>query len=45
VQSGPALRRQTHPLQRFKVVETVAVEIDAAQCSAFPRSRGEISRP
>jgi len=39
--SGPLLRVQTHPLQRFKVGETVAIEIDATQCSAFPRIRGE----
>jgi iron(III) transport system ATP-binding protein len=42
--SGTALRVQTHPLQRFEVGETVAIGIDAAQCSAFPRSRGDISR-
>ncbi len=39
--SGQVLRVQTHPLQRFKVGEPVAIEIDATQCSAFPRIRGE----
>jgi iron(III) transport system ATP-binding protein len=39
--SGPVLRVQTHPLQQFKVDELVAIEIDATQCSAFPRIRGE----
>jgi iron(III) transport system ATP-binding protein len=39
--SGPVLRVQTHPLQQFKVGEPVAIEIDATQCSAFPRIRGE----
>jgi iron(III) transport system ATP-binding protein len=43
--SGPALRVQTHPLQRFKAGETVAIEIDAAQCRAFPRTRGEKALP
>jgi iron(III) transport system ATP-binding protein len=38
---GPVLRAQTHPLQRFEVGQSVAIEIDAAQCSAFPRIRGE----
>ena len=33
--SGQALRVQTHPLQHFAVGDTVAVEIDAAQCSVF----------
>src|ERR1700730_5594487 len=38
--SGPVLRVQTHPLQQFKIGEPVAIEIDAAHCSAFPRIRG-----
>jgi iron(III) transport system ATP-binding protein len=33
--SGQALRVQTHPMQHFAVGDTVAVEIDAAQCSVF----------
>jgi iron(III) transport system ATP-binding protein len=36
--SGQVLRVQTHPLQRFTVGDRVAVEIDAAQCSVFPRA-------
>jgi iron(III) transport system ATP-binding protein len=39
--SGQVLRVQTHPLQQFKVGDEVAVEIDAAQCSVFPRTAGE----
>jgi iron(III) transport system ATP-binding protein len=39
--SGPTLRVQTHPLRQFKVGDPVAIEIDATQCSAFPRIRGE----
>jgi hypothetical protein len=39
--SGLVLRVQTHPLQQLKVGEPVAIEIDATQCSAFPRIRGE----
>jgi iron(III) transport system ATP-binding protein len=39
--SGLVLRVQTHPLQQFKVGEPVAIKIDATQCSAFPRIRGE----
>jgi len=39
--SGSVLRVQTHPLQQFTVGEPVAFEIDATQCSAFPRIRGE----
>ena len=35
--SGQVLRVQTHPLQQFAVGDRVAVEIDAAQCSVFPR--------
>jgi iron(III) transport system ATP-binding protein len=33
--SGQVLRAQTHPQQQFAVGDTVAVEIDAAQCSVF----------
>src|SRR5262245_44793876 len=33
--SGQVLRVQTHPLQMFAVGDTVAIEIDAAQCSVF----------
>jgi iron(III) transport system ATP-binding protein len=39
--SGAGLRVQTHPSQQFEVGQSVAIEIDATQCSAFPRSRGE----
>ena len=39
--SGPVLRVQTHPLQQFKLDDLVAIEIDATQCSVFPRIRGE----
>ena len=39
--SGQLLRVQTHPLQQFRVGEPVAIEIDATQCSAFARIRGE----
>jgi iron(III) transport system ATP-binding protein len=42
--SGQALRVQTHPLQRFAIGDTVAVEFDAKQCSVFPRGAGEISQ-
>jgi iron(III) transport system ATP-binding protein len=35
--SGPVLRVQTHPLQRFAVGDAVAIEVDAAQCSVFRR--------
>jgi iron(III) transport system ATP-binding protein len=33
--SGPALRVQTHPAQVFAVGDAVAIEIDATQCSVF----------
>jgi iron(III) transport system ATP-binding protein len=33
--SGQVLRVQTHPLQRLNVGDTVAVVVDATQCSAF----------
>jgi iron(III) transport system ATP-binding protein len=39
--SGQSLRVQTHPLQRFAVGDRVAVEIDATQCSVFPRAGGD----
>jgi iron(III) transport system ATP-binding protein len=39
--SGQLLRVQTHPLQHFRVGDAVAVTIDASQCSAFARVRGE----
>jgi iron(III) transport system ATP-binding protein len=39
--SGPVLRVQTHPLQHFDVGDTVAIEIDATQCSVFRRERGD----
>jgi iron(III) transport system ATP-binding protein len=35
--SGQVLRVQTHPLQHFAVGDTVAIEIDATQCSVFRR--------
>ena len=38
LENGPTLRVQSHPLQQFAVGETVAVEIDAAQCSLFRRA-------
>jgi iron(III) transport system ATP-binding protein len=41
--SGPVLRVQTHPLQQFEVGQSVAIEIDAGQCCAFPRIRGELA--
>ncbi|HKA74471.1 MAG TPA: ABC transporter ATP-binding protein [Xanthobacteraceae bacterium] len=37
LESGPVLRVQTHPLQRFAVGDRVAVEVDASQCSVFRR--------
>jgi ABC-type Fe3+/spermidine/putrescine transport system ATPase subunit len=39
--SGQVLRVQTHPLQHFDVGDTVAIEIDATQCSVFRRDRGD----
>jgi iron(III) transport system ATP-binding protein len=33
--SGPVLRIQTHPLQQFSVGDTVAIDVDATQCSVF----------
>jgi len=39
--SGPVLRVQTHPLQHFDVGDTVAIEIDATQCSVFRREGGD----
>jgi iron(III) transport system ATP-binding protein len=41
LRSGPVLRVQTHPPQRFAIGALVAVAIDGSQCSAFPRIRGE----
>jgi iron(III) transport system ATP-binding protein len=38
--AGPVLRVQTHPLQRFKVGDPVAITIDATQCSIFRRDDG-----
>jgi iron(III) transport system ATP-binding protein len=35
--SGQSLRVQTHPQQRFAVGDTVMVEVDAGQCTAFRR--------
>ncbi len=35
--SGQTLRVQTHPLQHFEVGQSVAIEIDTAQCSVFRR--------
>src|SRR5262249_25749803 len=35
LESGQVLRVQTHPLQQFAVGDTVAIEVDAAQCSVF----------
>jgi iron(III) transport system ATP-binding protein len=39
--SGHVLRVQTHPLQRFSIGDTVAVEVDGAQCSVFRRASAE----
>jgi ABC-type Fe3+/spermidine/putrescine transport system ATPase subunit len=41
--SGAVLRVQTHPSQQFEVGQSVAVEIDATQCSVFPCIRGELA--
>jgi iron(III) transport system ATP-binding protein len=38
--SGQTLRVQTHPLQLFAVGDTVAVEVDAKQCSVFRQGAG-----
>jgi iron(III) transport system ATP-binding protein len=40
--AGPVLRVQTHPLQQFAVGDTVAVDVDASQCSVF---RGRADQP
>jgi iron(III) transport system ATP-binding protein len=40
--SGPVLRIQAHPLQEFAVGDTVAVHVDASQCSVF---RGRADQP
>lgn len=37
LESGSTLRVQTHPREQFAVGDPVAIEIDAAQCSVFPR--------
>jgi len=42
LESGPTLRVQAHPLQQFSVGDTVAVEVDASQCSVF---RGRADQP
>ncbi|MFC5068966.1 ABC transporter ATP-binding protein [Flaviflagellibacter deserti] len=36
--SGPAIRVQAHPTERFNVGETVHAQIRAGECSAFPRT-------
>jgi iron(III) transport system ATP-binding protein len=38
--SGPTLRVQTHPTQRFAVGDAVAVTIDATHCSVFRAEAG-----
>jgi iron(III) transport system ATP-binding protein len=38
---GQVLRVQTHPSQRFKVGDEVAIEVDATQCSVFRRGAGD----
>ncbi|MBS7543648.1 ABC transporter ATP-binding protein [Ancylobacter oerskovii] len=38
LESGTALRAQTHPLERFSVGDRVNLSIDAADCSVFPRA-------
>ncbi len=38
--SGQVLRVQTHPLQQFSVGDSVAIEVDATQCSVFRRAGG-----
>jgi iron(III) transport system ATP-binding protein len=37
LRSGPVLRVQTHPLQRFAIGDQVAITVDATQCSIFRR--------
>jgi iron(III) transport system ATP-binding protein len=36
--SGQTLRVQTHPREHFNIGDTVALDIDAAQCSVFRRA-------
>jgi iron(III) transport system ATP-binding protein len=36
--TGPVLRVQTHPLQRFSVGDPVTIEVDAGECSVFRAS-------
>ena len=35
LRSGPVLRVQTHPSQRFAIGDSVAIEIDGGACTAF----------
>jgi iron(III) transport system ATP-binding protein len=37
---GPVLRVQTHPMQKLAIGDEVAIEIDGANSSAFPRFGG-----
>ena len=39
--SGQTLRVQTHPREQFAIGQTVALDVDAAQCSVFRRDSGE----
>ncbi|HET9903643.1 MAG TPA: ABC transporter ATP-binding protein [Xanthobacteraceae bacterium] len=41
--TGEVLRVQTHPLQQFAPGESVAIDIDAAQCSVFRQEVESIS--
>jgi iron(III) transport system ATP-binding protein len=41
LRGGQVLRVQTHPSQRFKVGDEVAIEVDATQCSVFRRGAGD----
>jgi TOBE domain len=41
--SGQSLRVQTHPQQRFAVGDTVMVEVDAGQCTAFRRDPAPVA--
>jgi iron(III) transport system ATP-binding protein len=43
--SGSVLRVQTHPRQQFAVGDTVAIEIDATQCSVFRHEAGDTKTP
>ncbi|MDR6952501.1 iron(III) transport system ATP-binding protein [Ancylobacter sp. 3268] len=38
LESGTALRAQTHPLERFAIGDRVGLSIDAADCSVFSRA-------